>query len=199
MHLETHGSAVKVCGGVRPPLPVHGELCWSWQPSVLLGLAAPSLSHPCLVGRLPKSWLFASSAFQVMASRCHRCLWGLLTVLSSDPPPPELDSWWARAKNQPWVRIHASLALKIPTFSTSTPPNQAFPEINLIPILAGVHGHSDWSTNTLGHLAHMLPAVPGAKLSIFEKDVRPINTFFGKFCTPISNRKRNILRLASSP
>ena len=158
------------------------------------------LLSPILVWwEVSKSWLFVSSAFQVMASRCHRCLWGLLTVLSSDPPPPELDSWWARAKNQPWVRIHASLALKIPTFSTSTPPNQAFPEINLIPILAGVHGHSDWSTNTLGHLAHMLPAVPGAKLSIFEKDVRPINTFFGKFCTPISNRKRNILRLASSP
>ena len=26
----------------------------------------------------------------------------------------------------------------------------------------------------------MLPAVPGAKLSIFEKDVRPIKTFFWK-------------------
>ena len=56
-----------------------------------------------------KSWLFVSSAFQVMASRCHRCLWGLLTVLSSDPPPPELDSWWARAKNQPWVRKNLPL------------------------------------------------------------------------------------------
>jgi len=43
------------------------------------------------------------------------CLWGLLTVLSSDPPPPELDSWWARAKNQPWLAFMAVLTgLQIP-------------------------------------------------------------------------------------
>ena len=33
----------------------------------------------------------------------NRCLWGLLTVLGSDPPPPGLDSWWSRAKARPWV------------------------------------------------------------------------------------------------
>ena len=32
--------------------------------------------------------------------KLNRCLWGLLTVLGSDPGP---DSWWSRAKARPWV------------------------------------------------------------------------------------------------
>ena len=100
------------CQGVWPSSTTTARSLGTVSELATIGPSWPgySFSLPSLSGGKSQNLLlFVSSAFQVMASRCHRCLWGLLTVLSSDPPSPELDSWWARAKNQPWVRTNLPL------------------------------------------------------------------------------------------
>ena len=74
-------------------------------------MASPPISHPSLViffGNLDPSLVLLLCKIYVKSKflpdeMLNRCLWGLLTVLGSDPPPAGLDSWWSRAKARPWV------------------------------------------------------------------------------------------------
>ena len=120
-------------------------------------MASPPLSHPSLViffGNLDLSLVLLPCKIYVKSKflpneMLNRCLWGLLTVLGSDPPPAGLDSWWSRAKARPWVSFFPQS-----TFSS-----------------AGLACRPRRAAGALGHPPYLLPVVPGACFGTGKREI----------------------------